>query len=89
VVLNLVLEVIDRVERGGALHLWFATGGGEARLGVGGSGLEPADLQAAVHGSERVAAAAALAAGLGGRVDVEAGDGAAPSLVFTLGAAHG
>ncbi|HEX8829704.1 MAG TPA: histidine kinase dimerization/phospho-acceptor domain-containing protein, partial [Longimicrobium sp.] len=50
VVLNLVLDVIDRVERGGTLHLWFSAGGGEARLGVGGSGLERADLQAAVHG---------------------------------------
>ncbi|HET7462558.1 MAG TPA: histidine kinase dimerization/phospho-acceptor domain-containing protein [Longimicrobium sp.] len=89
VVLNLVLEVIDRVERGGTLHLWFAADGGEARLGVGGSGLEPADLQAAVHGSERVAAAAAIACELGGRVDVSAGDGAAPSLVFSLATAHG
>lgn len=89
VVLNLVLEVIDRVERGGTLHLWFAAEGGEARLGVGGSGLDPVDLQAAVHGSERVAAAAALAAGLGGRVEAAAGDAGAASLVFSLVAAHG
>ncbi|HEU4562563.1 MAG TPA: histidine kinase dimerization/phospho-acceptor domain-containing protein [Longimicrobium sp.] len=88
VILNLVFEVIDRVERGGSLCLRFATGDGEARLVVTGSGVKAADLEAGLHGSPRMAAAALLAAEVNGRVEVDASDGAAPALVFSLPAAR-
>jgi signal transduction histidine kinase len=89
VILNLVLEVIDRVDRGGTLCLWYTAGDGRARLGVAGSGIAAADLEAGLQGSRRMAAAAALAAEAGGGVEVDAGDGTAAALVFFLPAAHG
>lgn len=89
VILNLVLEVIDRVDRGGTLCLWYTSGEGQARLGVAGTGIAAADLEAGLQGSPRMAAAAALAAEAGGGVEVDAGGGTAAALVFYLPAAHG
>lgn len=87
VILNLVFEVIDRVERGGTLCLRFAAAAGEARMTVAGTGVAAAHLEAGVHASPRMAAAAALAGEVGGRVEVDASDEAAPALVFSLPAA--
>jgi signal transduction histidine kinase len=81
VILNLVFEAIDQLERGGTLRLWFSGGAGEARMWVSGSG-SAAPMDGAAP--PRLAAAAALAAHLGGRVTVEEGDGGGPALVFSL-----
>jgi signal transduction histidine kinase len=86
VVLNLVFEVIDQIERGGTLTLTFSQADGEARLAVGGTGFAPA-TGGGTGVSPRMEAAAVLAAGIGGRVEHGSGDDAAPVLVFSLPAA--
>lgn len=86
VILNLVLEVIDRMEPGGTLRLAFSSDGGETRLAVGDSGGAVAALRAG-EPSQRLAAAAALAEHAGGRVEAGELDGAGV-LVFALPAAR-
>ncbi|MFL5539892.1 MAG: sensor histidine kinase [Longimicrobiaceae bacterium] len=81
-ILNLVLEVIDHMERGGTLRLAIAEHDGHARLAVADSAAAVSALQAD-PGARRVAAARALAAAVDGQVEVEDGDGAA-RLVLSL-----
>lgn len=88
VILNLVFEMVDRVERGGTLVLSFSQGDGEARMAVAGSGVGEADLAPSLD-TPRLHAAAALAAETGGRIAVGQGDAGAPALVYTVPAASG
>jgi signal transduction histidine kinase len=82
VILNLVLEVIDRMERGGTLRIHVDERDGETRLAVADSGTAVAGLGAGDL-PPRLEAARALADGVGGRV--EAGEAAGvPALVFAL-----
>ena len=81
-ILNLVLEVIDHMERGGVLRLAIAERDGRARLAVADSATAVAAVQADA-GARRLAAAGALAAAVDGRVEVEDADGA-PRLVLSL-----
>ncbi|HEX8242487.1 MAG TPA: HAMP domain-containing sensor histidine kinase [Longimicrobium sp.] len=81
VILNLVLEVLDHTERGATLRIRVAEQGGESRLAVADSGGTVAAL--AGGDSTRLAAAHALAATVGGRVEAEEDQGA-PALVFAL-----
>ena len=75
-ILNLVLEVIDHMERGGTLRLAIAEREGRARLAVGDSATAVPAVQAD-PAARRVAAAGALAAAADGRVEVEDAGGAA------------
>ncbi len=82
VILNLVLEVIDRMQRGATLRITVAEQGGESRLALADSG----SVVAALNGdpaATRLAAARTLAESVGGRVDAGEADGA-PALVFAL-----
>lgn len=81
VILNLVLEVIDRMDRGATLRIRVAEQGGESRLVLADSGTAVAALNGAP--SPRLATAQALAAMVGGRVEAEVDEGAA-ALVFAL-----
>ncbi|HSU12829.1 histidine kinase dimerization/phospho-acceptor domain-containing protein [Longimicrobium sp.] len=81
VILNLVLEVMDRMQRGGTLCISVAEENGESRLALADSGR----VVAALCGdpSPRMAAAHALAEAVGGRVEAREAAGA-PALVFAL-----
>jgi len=79
-ILNLVLEVIDHMERGGTLRLTIAEQGGRARLAVADSGTAVTSIQAD-PGARRLAAARALAAAVDGRVEMEE---SMPWLVLSL-----
>jgi hypothetical protein len=81
-ILNLVLEVIDHMRRGGTLRLAVTEREGRARLAVDdGASAVPA-IQAAAE-APRLAAAAALAAAVDGLVEIDEDDGA-PLLVLSL-----
>jgi signal transduction histidine kinase len=81
VILNLVLELIDRMERGATLRLRVAERGGESRLAVADSGTAVSALAGAE--SPRLSAARALAESVGGRVAEEEVEGSA-ALVFAV-----
>lgn len=81
-ILNLVLEVIDHMERGGILRLAIAERDGRARLAVGDSATAVPAIQADLA-ARRMAAAGALAAAVDGRVEVEDAGGV-PWLVLSL-----
>jgi signal transduction histidine kinase len=82
VILNLVLEVIDLMPRGGILRISVYQAEGESRLSV-------SDASGAVSASQanpaatRLAAAAALAEAVGGRFAVQDEDDG-PALVFAV-----
>jgi signal transduction histidine kinase len=82
VILNLVLEVIDRMERGGVLRISCGERDGETRLSVSDSGTAVSGLDGGALPA-RLEVARTLARGVGGRVDAAAEDGAA-ALVFAL-----
>ncbi|MFL5383000.1 MAG: sensor histidine kinase [Longimicrobiaceae bacterium] len=79
-ILNLVLEVIDHMERGGTLRVGISEQGGRARLSVADSATAVSAIQAD-PAARRVAAARALAEAVDGRVEVEDG---VPRLVLSL-----
>jgi signal transduction histidine kinase len=81
-ILNLVLEVIDHMQRGGTLRVLISERDGHARLAVADSATAVSAIQAD-SGAPRVAAAAALAAAVDGRVEVQDADGI-PLLVLSL-----
>ncbi len=81
-ILNLVLEVIDHMQRGGTLRVLITERDGRARLAVADSATAVPAIQAD-PGAPRVAAAVALAAAVDGRVEVDE-SGAVPLLVLSL-----
>lgn len=81
-ILNLVLEVIDHMERGGTLRIAIREREGRARLAVADSASAVPAIQADLE-TARMAAAASLAAGIDGRVEVDDADGV-PRLVLSL-----
>ena len=86
-ILNLVLEVIDHMERGGTLRIAIREHEGRAQLAVADSSVAVAAIQAD-PGATRLAAAAALAGSVAGRVEVE-DPGGTPLLVLSLPVAGG
>lgn len=91
VILNLVLEVIDRMSPAETLRIGIHERDGRSRILVGDSGgavaaLSPAELagEAAAHPTGRLGVASALAEAVGGRVELDAGAEDGPSLVFSL-----
>ena len=80
-ILNLVLEVIDHMQRGGTLRMWITERDGRARLAVADSATAVPAIQA--DPGTRVAAAAALAGAVDGSVEVEDAGGI-PLLVLSL-----
>jgi signal transduction histidine kinase len=81
VILNLVLEMIDRMDRGATLRIRLAEEQGESLIAVADSGSAVVALNG--EASPRLAAAYALAAAVGGRVEAR-DDGGLPALVFAL-----
>ena len=81
-ILNLVLEVIDHMERGGTLRIAIEERDGRALLAVADSATAIPAIQAD-PGAARLAAAQALAAVVDGRVEVRDGAGI-PQLVLSL-----
>jgi signal transduction histidine kinase len=81
-ILNLVLEVVDHMAPGGTLRIAICERAGRARLGVADAGGAVAAIGSDLL-APRVAAAAALAASVNGRVEVDEA-GAAPLLVLSL-----
>ncbi|HEU0053811.1 MAG TPA: HAMP domain-containing sensor histidine kinase [Longimicrobium sp.] len=80
VILNLVLEAVERLEGGGTLRLSIGERDGRSLLRVGGDGEGAAAVLAeALDGGERMEVARALAERMGGRVEAEEG-----ALVFSL-----
>ena len=79
-ILNLVLEVIDHMERGGTLRVGISEQNGRARLSVADSATAVSAIQAD-PAARRVDAARALAAAVDGRVEVEEH---VPRLVLSL-----
>ncbi|HEU4454985.1 MAG TPA: HAMP domain-containing sensor histidine kinase [Longimicrobium sp.] len=77
VILNLVLETIDRIEAGGTLVVRIDERDGWSRIAVGGGAGEPPD-------SARIAVARALAADAGGRVEPDGEAEGGPALVFSV-----
>jgi hypothetical protein len=82
VILNLVLEVIDRMPPGGTLRVTIRQEAGESRLSVGDASGAAADPGEDAP-SSRLAAAAALAQSVGGRLEREVGP-LGPTLLFAL-----
>ena len=80
-ILNLVLEVVDHMERGGTLRIAISERDGRALLAVADSATAVAAIQA--DPGARVAAAEALAGAVDGRVEVQDADGT-PLLVLSL-----
>ncbi|HEX2201992.1 MAG TPA: histidine kinase dimerization/phospho-acceptor domain-containing protein [Longimicrobium sp.] len=96
VILNLVLEVIDRLASGGTLRIGIREREGRSRILVGDSGdavaaLDPAEVAAevATHPAGRLGVAFALAEAVGGRVELDPAAEDGPSLVFSLPVARG
>ena len=81
-ILNLVLEVIDHMERGGTLRIAVRERGGCAQLAVDDAAVAVSAIQADFD-APRVAAAAALAGAADGRVEVDDAGGI-PLLVLSL-----
>jgi signal transduction histidine kinase len=80
-ILNLVLEVVDHMQRGGTLRIAIRERDGRALLAVADSATAVPAIQA--DPGPRVAAAAALAAAVDGSVEVQDGAGV-PLLVLSL-----
>ena len=94
VILNLVLEVIDRLGRGGCLRLGVREEGGRARVLVGGGeGAAAAagwrEVEDGTRSDAPVAVARALAQRAGGRVELDPGADGGAALVFSLPIATG
>jgi signal transduction histidine kinase len=83
VILNLVLETIDRIEAGGTLVVRIDERDGWSRLAVGGGAGEPPT------GSARIAVARTLAADAGGRVEADGEAEGGPALVFSVPVSRG
>jgi signal transduction histidine kinase len=81
-ILNLVLEVIDHMERGGTLRIAIAERDGWALLSVADSATAVPAIQADPNAA-RLTAAEAIAAVVAGRVEVHDGAGI-PQLVLSL-----
>ena len=81
-ILNLVLEVVDHMQRGGTLRIAISEREGRAQLAVADSAAAVSAIQAD-PGAPRVAAAVALAAAVDGRVEVDE-TGGLPLLVLSL-----
>jgi signal transduction histidine kinase len=81
-ILNLVLVVIDHMQRGGILRIGITVGDGHARLAVADTAAAVSAIQAD-PGAPRVAAAVALAAAVDGVVEVDE-SGEFPLLVLSL-----
>ena len=91
VILNLVLEVIDRMAHGATLTIAIGEHDGRSRIAVRDSGsavaaIPPGELEAPASTRARLGAARALAEGVGGRVELDADAG---EVVFSLPVARG
>lgn len=86
-ILNLVLEVIDHLPRGGTLRIAIRGREGRAELAVDDDGGAVSAIRAEPEGP-RVTAAAVLAGAVEGRVEVDDADGV-PRLVLSVPVARG